>query len=339
MINPILTPTPVQEILWPEAHGNRIFLKRDDLLPFSFGGNKVRIGLAFFRDMTRKNANAMIMYGSPRSNLCRVLAGLCAGAGIPALMISAEDHPSGEDAFNERIVKKLGCRVLHCQKSGIPEAVDKAIELFALKGRTPYYIYGNRYGTGNEAAAAYAYAEACGEILGDMEMSGLVFDYLYTPYGTGATMGGLAAGAIERAAEEADAAAGASPSPGRKPRMPYIVGISISSRTPGRAEQVLRTTVESYLKQRDIALPGDMDRFFRLECGYNAGGYGQTDPGIDLVIEKMLTRHSVPMDPTYTGKAFRGMLLDLEARGITGRNILFLHTGGLPLFFDYLRKD
>lgn len=32
-----------------------IYIKRDDLLPFSFGGNKVRIAEEFFADMRRKN--------------------------------------------------------------------------------------------------------------------------------------------------------------------------------------------------------------------------------------------------------------------------------------------
>jgi D-cysteine desulfhydrase len=42
------------------------------------------------------------------------------------------------------------------------------------------------------------------------------------------------------------------------------------------------------------------------------------------------------MDPTYTGKAFAGMIRYLADQKIRGENILFLHTGGLPLFFDHL---
>ena len=39
-------PTPIQ-FLWEDEQGNRLYVKREDLLPYSFGGNKVRIGLEY----------------------------------------------------------------------------------------------------------------------------------------------------------------------------------------------------------------------------------------------------------------------------------------------------
>ncbi|MBP3876482.1 MAG: pyridoxal-phosphate dependent enzyme [Lachnospiraceae bacterium] len=320
-MEPFITPTPVQEIAWPEAGDNRIFLKRDDLLPYSFGGNKVRIARAFFEDMKRRGNDAMIMYGSPRSNLCRVLSALCFDGGIPAVMISSDAAPAQEaPSFNERIVSGLGVRVIRCTADRIASAVDSAFELLRGEGRSPYYIYGDRTGSGNEACAASAYAEAYGEILSDQERLGVRFDYLYTPYGTGATMGGLICGAALHPAA----------------MNPYIVGISVSSRTHERACGVLEKTWQSYLKELGAELPAAPEELYRLESGYNAGGYGISSSGIEQVIDQMLKRHSVPLDPTYTGKAFLGMLKDLKSHDIHGRNILFLHTGGTPLFFDYM---
>ena len=51
----------------------------------------------------------------------------------------------------------------------------------------------------------------------------------------------------------------------------------------------------------------------------------------------MLRCNGIPLDPTYTGKAFWGMLQYLKDHGIRGKRILFLHTGGTPLFFDLLK--
>ena len=47
---------------------------------------------------------------------------------------------------------------------------------------------------------------------------------------------------------------------------------------------------------------------------------------------------------TYTGKAFYGMVKYLEenqiqGKQIQGKQILFLHTGGTPLFFDFLEQE
>ena len=40
--------TPIQKLEFPNDRGVRLYCKREDLLPFSLGGNKVRIGRAFF---------------------------------------------------------------------------------------------------------------------------------------------------------------------------------------------------------------------------------------------------------------------------------------------------
>ena len=45
---------------------------------------------------------------------------------------------------------------------------------------------------------------------------------------------------------------------------------------------------------------------------------------------------NVTMDGIYTGKAFYGMKEYLKTHQIRGKNVLFLHTGGAPLFFDEL---
>lgn len=69
--------TPIQKLEFPNDRGVRLYCKREDLLLFSLGGNKVRIGRAFFQDMQEKNKDCMIIYGNSRSNLCR-----CAGQSV-----------------------------------------------------------------------------------------------------------------------------------------------------------------------------------------------------------------------------------------------------------------
>ena len=79
--------TPLYELFRDEASGNRIFIKREDLLPFSLGGNKVRIAEAFFEDMRQKGCDVLVGYGNVRSNLCRVLANRCFHEHIPCYII------------------------------------------------------------------------------------------------------------------------------------------------------------------------------------------------------------------------------------------------------------
>ena len=44
-----IEPTPIQSIQWDGCE-NQIDIKRDDMIPFSFGGNKVRIGYEYWKE-------------------------------------------------------------------------------------------------------------------------------------------------------------------------------------------------------------------------------------------------------------------------------------------------
>lgn len=321
VLQPILTQTPVQE-LHLDGLRNRIFVKRDDLLPYSFGGNKVRIGLEFLRDCITGGCDAMIIYGDRRSNLCRVLAQMCRMNDMPCVMIETSEH--GEDGpapFNEIMIASLGVRILPCAKDRIAQTVDKAFALLEGEGRHPYYIYGNRLGTGNEGTAGLAYLKASEEITDWEEQTGHRLDYVFTACGTGSTQGGLVAGMhLRRQKTE-------------------VVGISISSRTQERAYSAVWTAASAALEKAGCTDTEGLKERVQVETRYSCGGYGARDSRVTDLIGEVYRRSSVPLDPTYTGKAMRGMLDYLDEHGIEGRQIMFLHTGGTPLFFDELARS
>ena len=65
--------TPLQYI-GDDFAQNRLYIKRDDLLPFSFGGNKVRIAQCYLQDMQHTSGSHVVCYGNARSNLCRAMS-------------------------------------------------------------------------------------------------------------------------------------------------------------------------------------------------------------------------------------------------------------------------
>lgn len=315
--------SPIQEVVCPEMAelDCRLYVKRDDLIPYAFGGNKVRIAAEFMSDMKARDCSALIMYGDLRSNLCRVLAFMCRRDNVPCLMVATSENADDTvPSFNEDIVRRLGVEVLVCEKDGIAAAVDRAFALLCARGLNPYYIYGDRTGSGNEGTAANAYAKAYREICAQERELGFSFDRLMVPYGTGCTLGGLICGSLAE---------------GDKRK---ITGISISSRTPERAMGILRDTVTGWYAKRGISAPAEFEDALDLRCNYNCGGYGSRDARVDDLIEHMLLENALPLDPTYTGKALRGAIDCLKDDNARHQNILFLHTGGTPLFYDYLRS-
>lgn len=173
----------------------RIFMKREDLLPYSFGGNKVRIAEEFYDDMKVNGKNCMIGYGNARSNLCRALANKGASENIECYIISpADDDGERIQTSNSRIVEACGAKFRYCTKQNVAETVEKVMQEARSRGFEPYYIYGNKYGKGNEKVPVRAYAKVYKEIECQEKEIGVQFDYIFLATGTGMTQSGLLAG-------------------------------------------------------------------------------------------------------------------------------------------------
>jgi D-cysteine desulfhydrase len=169
---------------------------------------------------------------------------------------------------------------------------------------------------GNEAAARKAYRDAYLEIRQWQKEHDLSFDQIFLASGTGMTQGGLLAGQMEFAGEDE--------------KKEEIIGISVA-----RDQAAGTAAVARYAGIGDGSLCGREEPEIHFLDGYRCGGYGCFDARIEEVIRSMMENHGIALDPTYTGKAYAGMLDWLETHGTGQENVLFLHTGGMPLYFDY----
>ena len=95
----------------------------------------------------------------------------------------------------------------------------------------------------------------------------------------------------------------------------------------------IQNHVDAYLKRHV-----DLESLVEITDEFLCGGYGRIDQEVEDTIRETYSTHGVALDPIYTGKAFRGMKKFIEKNHLSGEKILFIHTGGLPLFFDFIRK-
>lgn len=286
---------------------NDLYVKRDDLLPFSFGGNKVRIALAFLEDMRKQEKDCIVGYGNARSNLSRALANLCYQQNIPCHIISPADEDGTRiDTFNSKMVQSFNATFHYCTKINVKDTVESVMKELCNKGLKPYYIYGDSAGKGNEHTPLKAYIEVYEEIKGR-------YDYIFLATGTGMTHAGLLAGKAKNNGNE------------------NIIGISVA-RISIHETKVLNNTLIAYSERVEKI---DIPKITVID-DYLCGGYGKYDRNIEKVISTQMKQNGMPLDPTYTGKAFYGMLDYLKKNEIVGKKILFIHTGGVPLYFDYL---
>lgn len=305
-----LPATPI-EPLNGEYGSNHCFIKRDDLLPFSFGGNKVRKAAEFYKEIRENDADVVMTYGSNSSNHCRITANMASAMGIACHIISPEENR--EILYNTRMVEQFGGTIETCPVSMVAETIENRKKAYIEEGRKPYFITGG--GHGNPGTRAYV--KAYQEIISYEKENGISFDYIFHASGTGTTQAGLVCGKLLYGGR------------GR------IVGISIA-RENERGRQVVKDSIKEYLGEQFDDLYTEEDLIFT--DAYRLGGYGKYDDAVKRTIQDVMNFEGIPMDSTYVGKAFHGICRYLEEQQIKDKNILFIHTGGTPLYFDYLNR-
>ncbi len=282
-----LNRTPV-EVLSGNYGSNRFFMKRDDLLPFSFGGNKVRKAAEFYKDIRRQEVDVVMTYGSNSSNHCRVIANMAAAMGLSCHIISPEENR--EVLYNTKMVEQFGARIETCPVSEVAKTIERRKASYEAEGKKVYFIAGG--GHGNPGTEGYV--KAYREILDYERENHIYFDYIFHASGTGATQAGLVCGKLLAGDRE------------RK-----IVGISIA-REEGRGRQVVKESIAEYLG-------GDFEKLYREEDliftdAYRLGGYGKFHKDIKEAIRAVMYEEGIPMDTTYVGKAFWGMCRVCEGK-------------------------
>ncbi|HLR21438.1 MAG TPA: GNAT family N-acetyltransferase, partial [Tissierellaceae bacterium] len=120
-----IKPTEIVE-LKDKLYSNNIYMKRDDLIPFSFGGNKARKAKLFFEDIKEIKSDCVVTYGSSSSNHCRIIANIAASKGLPCYIIS----PSAEDniTYNRKITNLFEANIIKCPVSEVSDTIDSTLE-------------------------------------------------------------------------------------------------------------------------------------------------------------------------------------------------------------------
>lgn len=315
-----IDPTPIVEMSGDYGK-NRYYIKREDMIPFSFGGNKARKAAEFYKEIKDCGADIVMTYGSNSSNHCRIIANMACAMGLACHIISPEENR--EMLYNTKLVEEFGAVIETCPVTKVSETIDRRVEAYRQEGKNPYFILGGGHGNPGTCACVNTYRE----IADYEEQTGICFDYIFHASGTGTTQAGLVSGKLlmeDRKRKN-----------GQTVKEKKIVGISIA-RNEERGREVVRQSVEEYLGEKYQALYKEEELIFT--DAYCMGGYGKYTQEVKQIIEEVMAKDGIPMDSTYVGKAFYGMKRYVEEHQICGKNILFVHTGGAPLYFDLLDK-
>lgn len=298
--------TPIHA-LSEKLNSNVFYVKRDDLLPFSFGGNKARKAIMFFEDLVVKKCDCVVTYGSSSSNHCRIVANMAAARNLPCYIISPLE--ASKLTTNSKMILLFGAEVTQCPVAQVSATIEGKLRELKAQKYNPYFIEGGGHGI----IGTRSYVDCYKEIVEYENTSGIHFNYIFHASGTGTTQAGLVCGKILYG-NDCD-----------------IVGISNARRNPYGVQVVLKSVNEYLGSVRRMNITMDLITFID---DYVLDGYDTYNDEILQTIREVLMTDGIPLDATYTGKAFWGMKKYIKKKQITGKNILFIHTGGTPLFFD-----
>lgn len=268
----------------------------------------------FFDEIDRGQYDCVVTYGSSSSNHCRVVSNMAASRGMECHIISPEE--ASEETENSRLMQILGAQVTVCPVNAVHTTIEATLERLKALGKQPYFIAGGGHGN----IGTQAYVECYEEIRQYEKENRVHFDYIFHATGTGTTQAGLICGQLVNRDQ-------------RK-----IVGVSIARKNP-RGRDVVIESVRAYLKANKVWISESLIESATIfDDAYVGDGYGKSTASIRKTIQNNIVQFGIPLDETYTGKAFDGMLDYLKKNKIKQKNVLFIHTGGTPLFFDLLDK-
>lgn len=298
-----------------EKENNSIYIKREDLIPFSFGGNKARKAALFFDEIDKGSFDTVVTYGSSSSNHSRVVSNMAFQRGMECYIISPEE--SSHETYNSKLMKKFGAHIVSVPVESVKNTIKIKINSLKNEGKNPFFIPGGGHGN----IGTQAYVDCFQEILKHEEENKMNFDYIFLASGTGTTQAGLICGNLIS---------------GRKKK---IIGISIARKNPS-GRKVIIDSVKEYLESKKLTFNDvEIDDSTVFLDDYISGGYGKHDEDIIETVNENIRRYGIPFDLTYTGKAYNGMKKYIKQNDLKNKNILFIHTGGTPLFFDFLNND
>ncbi|HBV88682.1 MAG TPA: D-cysteine desulfhydrase [Desulfosporosinus sp.] len=297
--------------------GPNIYIKRDDLLGLTSGGNKTRKLEFLVADALAQGADTLITCGAVQSNHCRLTLAAAVKEGLKCRLVLEErvkDSYSPDASGNNFLFRLLGVETTKVVPLGsnFMEIMQGIQEELAAEGRKGYIIPGG----GSNVIGSTGYVACAQEILQQTFEMGLNLDYILSTSGSGGTHSGLLVGLI-----------------GNNSNIP-IIGVSV------RAAKEAQENMIFDLAQRTAAHVGFNGVIPREAVNvlddYVGAGYSIPTSEMVEAVQLLARTEGILLDPVYTGKAMSG-LIGLIRKGYFKKNdnVLFIHTGGSPALYAY----
>ena len=300
--------------------GPNIYIKRDDLLGLTAGGNKTRKLEFLVADALAQSADTLITCGAVQSNHCRLTLAAAVKEGLKCRLVLEERVPGSyneQASGNNFLFQLLGVEKITVVPGGsdMMDVMQKEAEDLEKEDRKGYVIPGG----GSNPTGATGYAACAQEIQEQLFETGLVVDRVCVASGSAGTHAGLLTGSI-----------------GCNMNIP-IVGVGVSR--DAEDQEPIVFDLACRLAQR-LGVRQEIPREAVVSIGvYWQPKYSVPNKKMVEAVNLMAKTEGILLDPVYTGKAAAGLIgLSREGYFKKGENVLFVHTGGSPGLYAYIQS-
>jgi D-cysteine desulfhydrase len=298
--------------------GPNIYIKRDDLLGLTSGGNKTRKLEFLVAEALAGGADTLITAGAVQSNHCRLTLSAANKEGLKCRLVLEERVAKSykpDASGNNFLFHLLGVEQVQVVPAGsdLMASMHVIANELASEHRKAYIIPVG----GSNPVGTVGYVACAEEIAAQAFEQGVNLDCVITASGSGGTHAGLVVGFVAN-----------------NTNIP-VLGINVS-----RQKKPQETLVYD-LAQATAVRVGVKNALVRdsVQCldDYVGAGYSVPTPEMAKAVKFLAQTEGILLDPVYTGKAMAG-ILDLIHQGffVKGQNILFVHTGGAPALYAYM---
>jgi 1-aminocyclopropane-1-carboxylate deaminase/D-cysteine desulfhydrase-like pyridoxal-dependent ACC family enzyme len=282
-----------------------VWIKREDLLPIAFGGNKLRNLEYLVGAAIDEGCDTLITSGRRWSNHARLTAaaGSLAGLAVHLVLSGPAVEPPGPGIQLARAYGATVHQLAGADRAERERTVARIAAEVAAEGGHPYVI--ETGGTG--VIGAWGQVLAGRELVDQGDAIGLAIDRIVLPSATGGTQSGL------------------------------LVGVRPTTRVTGivvaRPASELRPAIASTV----AGLGGSVDpASIELDESQLGDGYGRPSRAASDAATLLARTEGILVDPIYTAKGLAGLVASVRSGAWDGERIVFWHAGGLTGLFEPL---
>lgn len=324
-------PTPLQPLdRLSEAFsfpygGPRLWVKRDDLTETAMSGNKLRKLEFIVAAAQQQHCDTLITCGGLQSNHCRATALVGARLGLQVQLVLRGPVEGVAALDGNLLVDYLAGAEVAVYPAAqyqreLPSLLRHWQQHYAAKGHRALCIPTG----GSDHLGLWGYLSGAEELLSDCRQHGFNPEHILSATGSGGTQAGLALGCYLQRAKT------------------LVTGYAVCDNA-AYFQAKMRSDLVDWVQHYNAA-PIDPKRIeATVNDQYIGPGYGLAEEPVYRTITTLASLEGLLLDPVYTGKAFHGLLQDLQLGRYRGsKNLVFVHTGGhFGLFphrqnFDFL---